>query len=506
MTDEENNFDELIRNKLEQRKFEPRSDSWTKAEKLIEQDKTRKKRFGFYGKTALITGIIALLLLPFYFFPTTDEEKDTLAVENSRQNESAAQTANELGDKIAGSDAANAVNPLTDDQKNNARPDPDHKLASSQYQDDNNSITENKNETGITVNNSGTYSPAKPVKSSSPSTSIADKKPVAGHNVDISTNSVAGENTSNLQPPVEQDAPVTAHASIPPGQTLAQEKTAEQPASGGQMKEENQNIATGNKPVQQVPVMPIVETTAPVQQETVTQTAETPATGQTANTSATDSSKEIVELPPANVPNSGVNFWFAEAGLGFVPRFSPADYTGRSFNPVVGAGYHLHLFKKFALHAGLQYTWINNASDSSKVYTSSNYSFGVENQHIEIGLRRLHYAAVPLMLWWHPNAKNAFFAGATINYMFTTESVQRSYIADGPTVRDENIKSTFGYDQGINRFDVLASAGYGRNFGSHWNANVSAYYGFMDIKQNTWYGVNQFERNSGFRLMLQYQF
>ncbi len=223
------------------------------------------------------------------------------------------------------------------------------------------------------------------------------------------------------------------------------------------------------------------------------------------STSLSDSTSGVsANNQAAQRPSGGsVNYFFAEAGMTFIPGFAPGFHSGRSLNPAIGGGWCFHVGMKYSMEVGLHYTFIGHASDSSITYTTTTYAFGSQNQYTDVSLKRLHYASLPVSFTWHLNGKHAITAGVTANYLFATETRWRTY-----SQSDNNIHSIskFGYGQGINRFDVLLSAGYTRTFGMHWSMRLSAYYGLMDIKNNNWYGVNKFERNKGLQFTIQYAF
>jgi hypothetical protein len=220
-----------------------------------------------------------------------------------------------------------------------------------------------------------------------------------------------------------------------------------------------------------------------------------------ADSSATSSSGVIP--PPQKHASGKVNYFFAEAGMTFIPGFSSGFKSGRSFNPVVGGGYAFRVGMKFTMEAALHYTFVGHASDSSITYTNTTYSFGAQHEYTEASLKRLHYASLPISLTWHVNGKQAITGGVAFNYLFTTETRLHTY-----SETNSNIKtySKFGYIGGVNRFDILAMAGYTQTFGPLWSLRLSAYYGFMDVKNNNWYGINKGEHNKGLQFTVQYAF
>lgn len=204
--------------------------------------------------------------------------------------------------------------------------------------------------------------------------------------------------------------------------------------------------------------------------------------------------------------NSSNGYWFARGGVGYMPGFESSGSSGRSLNPCLAGGYSLGFGGRYRIEAGLQYTTIGHAADSSRIYSSINYSFGSDLSRTEIGLNRLHYAALPIHLRIGLNTNNAFLIGAEPHYLFAAESKVRTYTQHGNTIQDDKTKTVFGYQQGLRTFDMLLSAGYVRTINDHWEAMLLFNYGLLDVKNNEYFTFDKFERHKNLQVMLHYTF
>lgn len=199
-------------------------------------------------------------------------------------------------------------------------------------------------------------------------------------------------------------------------------------------------------------------------------------------------------------------YWFVRGGLAYMPGFESTTTVGRSINPVLGGGYSYSLTKRLRIEAGLQYTTIGKASDSSRIYTSQNFGFGLEQERTEIGLQRLHYVAMPIQLRIAFGSKNALLAGVTPHYLFTAESRVRTYTLSHSTITNDKTTRAFGYNQGLRQTDLLLNAGYARSISDKLDVAAVFNFGLTDIKDNAYFRFEKTERHKNLQLLLLYKF
>jgi hypothetical protein len=475
MIDEEKNFDEILRKKLESRAFEFNEASWKKAEQLIDAEKPSRKRMGFwlFAGLLILAGGIALATWNF-----SDDAKTIAQTENQTGSITAGENGNSAGQNnpapVKAANGASSSSMPNGAAQANSNTVPQLANTQSQIPASNGIPASNKTEQktsqpGKNKTPRARAHQSQPGQPSGPGSQVAPQKNPAPVQQPLQNGGNGQENQGNSNPlPTDQLV-------ITPG---------------------NGNGGSNEQPAQTKPGNQIPGNTEVVPDSTIIPTAITNS----------DSTHAPEKTPPPPSKTKGVNYFFLEAGASFMPGFSSRDNTGKSLNPIAGAGYHIRLKGNFALNGAIHYTYLNHVSDSSKIYNSNNYSFGVENNKTVIGLRRLHYVSVPVTLWWHVDQKNSVFGGFGMNYMFATESEERTYTETYGSITDENVKSVFGYGLGISKYDAFTTFGYQRNFGANWHAQLSGYYGFIDVKQNSFYPGNFAERNKGLRFMIQYSF
>lgn len=507
MSNEEQSFEELVREKLNQRTFSPGANSWAKAEQLLDAQQPRKRRFVFWWSAAvlLLAGITAG---SYFFFSGKNEQRlSQETTTNSSANASQQNRNDQHSDAMNGA-TNNEANPSssvtkekdplqgnanTSDQtvaQQGEQPSSEQKISAGNASP---ASAENASEKSVNASSAKTSSSQQHSKYSSASSS--SKAGVVVSNNAASGNSSAaqnhpakptssGEEKSHVKSSSSQDGQPysSTHTSETNNRTLATQYTAD--TAMQRLSPAQPNIDTAQQHAAAAQINPDTAMQHVAQQHP-------------------DTSNPLQEAPPPASHSANVNYWFAEAGFTFLPGI-----TGmlRSVNPVIGGGYCIRLGQTFGLQAGLNYTFVNHISDSSVVYASNTYSFGLETQRTEIGLRRLHYLAAPVTVWWHPDNKQAIFGGVAFHYLLATESRERTYTETFTSIKNEKVRSVFGYAQGISGGDVLLMGGYARTFGAHWTIGASFYYGVADLKKDDWYHVTKAEHNSGLRLTLQYGF
>ena len=487
MKPEQDAFDKIVREKLDSRSFEPGPGSWEKAEKLIDDQRSKRR-----GPLAwLLLFLVAGAVFAAYYFAGTSSgdagKKTTAQAENSSTSHSTENPGNPTNRATEQSSSAT----ITPDQAEENTSVPGSSSTTSAG--NSSASSSNSSQPATQGQNSSMSGAAQPEGGSSSSSASGGKNGKAGKNKQPKQTSSAGSGKPGSHPKEKGNNAGHPAASVQ-GEASAETYSAEHSYSSGMNHADSahpnidttKNSVAAHLPVPASPVKTIfTENQLDTSMKRLHPEHRSPGD---------DESKTKTNAIPR---------WFAEAGFTFLPGYSGMD---RSLNPVAGGGIMIPLGEHFGISAGLDYTFLNHASDSSIIYDSTLYSFGVENHRTEIGLRRLHYIGMPVNFYWRMNDHHAFFAGGSFQYLLATESRVRSYTESYSTIRDEKISSVFGYDAGIRNFDLLLDAGYMHTFGPHWSLQASYYYGLMDIKDDARYGVRKFERNSGLRFTLLYSF
>jgi hypothetical protein len=179
---------------------------------------------------------------------------------------------------------------------------------------------------------------------------------------------------------------------------------------------------------------------------------------------------------------------------------------GRNVTPVLGVGITHFFNQKWSFNTGLHYSMISHLENYS-TNSVAGYSFGSNVQVYSFRQRKLHYIGAPLLVQYHVNEKNAIFAGGSISYLFNNKiqvDAYQVYAVTSNAVQSYTAPTTNTYTGYYNIIDASVIMGYRRKIGAHFTVAPAFYFGLADIKKDTAFGLFQFERNSGFKLVLSY--
>ena len=188
---------------------------------------------------------------------------------------------------------------------------------------------------------------------------------------------------------------------------------------------------------------------------------------------------------------------------------------GRGITPILGIGVTHCFNQKWSLYSALQYGSIAYLKASTKTYTTTKYSFGSLTTETVIKPGILNYLVVPLRLQYHFNENNAIVAGGNISFLLNKKNKAESkysQVAPVPVYNTSNSSlnsvdaSVPGgyYASSFNRLDASIGLGYRRKINSHFFITATANYGLLDIKRDSFFSQNKFERNSSLKLVLSY--
>jgi len=229
-----------------------------------------------------------------------------------------------------------------------------------------------------------------------------------------------------------------------------------------------------------------------------------PATKDSANALPAPADNDNGEL---GKPREDLVIFSFEAGPNYAYGWkNPGSHDASGFNPVVGINYFTNFKSKMSLSIGLHYTSVSNLSFSS--YTSKVVHLGLgEESHVSVFTPvKVHYAIVPLRLNYSLNTKNTFGIGCNIAYLLNIQSTLYTYTEKLNKKYDEKTTTTSGYIKGFKQYDTQLSLFYKRAIYKNLAANLELYYGLRDTKDNTFFNSNVFERNTGLKLTLVYNF
>lgn len=137
-------------------------------------------------------------------------------------------------------------------------------------------------------------------------------------------------------------------------------------------------------------------------------------------------SQENKSIPPPPAPPGGLasaTFFSVDAGTNFEFGWQYPDASeAAGFNPILGIGITHFINQKWSLQSGVEYGSIAYLKASQKVFTSTTYGFGSTSVDKVINTKTLHYAIVPLLFQYNFNDKNAISIGGSISYLVNSKS------------------------------------------------------------------------------------
>lgn len=224
---------------------------------------------------------------------------------------------------------------------------------------------------------------------------------------------------------------------------------------------------------------------------------------------ATDSSAILMSIAVPFQVKKTTDFLYAEAGASYLLGWnSNGIQEANGFNLVAGFNYQHYFNTNISLGIGMQYTSINNLSQSTYTVSRVNYDFGVSKDITSIKYLRLHYVTVPIKLGFNAGKYNIIGVGANISMLLTDEYRDERYHTNNAEPMTENnqlsTKKGNGYFTGFNPYDIQASVFYRRKLAKGLSINAEFGYGLMDIKTNTHFKNGNFERSTGGKLTICY--
>lgn len=187
---------------------------------------------------------------------------------------------------------------------------------------------------------------------------------------------------------------------------------------------------------------------------------------------------ENKSIPPPLAPPGGLasaTFFSVDAGTNFEFGWQYPDASeAAGFNPVLGIGITHFINQKWSFLSGVEYGSIAYLKASQKVFTSTTYGFGSTSVDKVIDSKTLHYAIVPLLFQYHFNDKNAISIGGSISYLVNSKSkVIINTTTIAPMVLDSN---QTGPVENQTTSTQSTETGYYSNAFNKWDASLAVGY------------------------------
>lgn len=135
--------------------------------------------------------------------------------------------------------------------------------------------------------------------------------------------------------------------------------------------------------------------------------------------------------------------------------------NGNSLSPLAGLNYFYHFNPKSTVMIGAQYNSLSNLTESNVSYSITSYDFGVNNDVTTYKITGLHYLAAPIKYIHSFNKQNAFGIGMNVTYLLNTKN------------RIENYKTI---ESNVITTESKTDKGYGRDVTTNINAQLAISY------------------------------
>ncbi|MBX7242989.1 MAG: hypothetical protein K1X92_14700 [Bacteroidia bacterium] len=176
-----------------------------------------------------------------------------------------------------------------------------------------------------------------------------------------------------------------------------------------------------------------------------------------------------------------------------------------AFSPALGAGYRRMTGKGFGITTFINYAVIRNFPNITKQVNQTQYGLGFENTAYILTTKSLHFAEAGVG-FSIPFQRNELFGGINASrliYSAATLEVVKSNSFGQKGITSENVS---GYTQGLEKWDLGISGGYGFSVLRNMQFRMSAHYGFRDLTQNDFFGNTVIHRNAQLRAGVLFRF
>jgi hypothetical protein len=528
MSTEQENFDDLLKSKLDESTFAFNEANWDKAEMLIIQaEKKRKRRIiGFIFFIGMLLGVC--VMIPFISSKNDIEKRDLTVKNKNITSGSKTEIAIKSDNKPENSNKIAKVNADTKSVKENEQ------TASSS----NNVVYENrgkevnlKKEKAIIV---GSY-PSEKQRNNSPDAIFTEnEKNVVNKDKEQKGRSEGEKNNANPSIIKEKEKPVVIAANNNGKKDKGKTIKTEEIKNTISVKDSQSNnavvqvsdstrvsalttsttlkrdtsmvtkntIGTVKDNVVKTKVSALTDASLKRDTSIIAKTTTGTAKDSVVKTT-TDSVKPVVDSKPEIFKkitilsvDAGVNYAFGWANN------SIKEAVG--LNAIFGVSVTHKFTKKWAVLVGVQYNSLAHLNYSNYTTNNLRYDFGYNQTKTIITPTILYYTTVPIKLQYHFNDKNSLSIGLNALYLLNTSSKVETYTESTFGTPVYNSSTKMGYMDGFATWDLQPALAYRRRIFKGLCVNIEAYYGLMDIKKNSVFGSVKTEHNSGLKLTLSY--
>jgi hypothetical protein len=195
-----------------------------------------------------------------------------------------------------------------------------------------------------------------------------------------------------------------------------------------------------------------------------------------------------------------------ELGGGYSLGWKYGDTAqGNGIYPVIGIGYMKALNEKWSVKTGLQFSTLGNMGSTQFVIKHINYDFVYNAKDTALTTQRLYYITLPLQVEYKLGNKNAVGVGGALSYLVSSYGKVSVYDVSANSVTQITSYSQNMDIKGFNRWNASMFLLYKRNISDKLSVYLISYFGLVDLKSNSFFNENTFERDSGLKLLLSYK-
>lgn len=177
-----------------------------------------------------------------------------------------------------------------------------------------------------------------------------------------------------------------------------------------------------------------------------------------------------------------------------------------SISPALGLMFTSRITNQFVFSIGIGYHHISNLTYSNKQSKITRYGIGEYSKVTTITPYKTQFINIPIKLHYSLTKQNVIGIGYHISYLLDVQSKVETYTQQLADKVDYETYKTGGYTEGFKTFNSQLSVFYRRNIYRKFWVQAELTYGLTDLKENSFFNTPTFERNSGLKISLLYNF
>ncbi|MDZ4666187.1 MAG: hypothetical protein SGJ15_15020 [Bacteroidota bacterium] len=501
------NFDESVKNKLDESSFQFSDANWEKMSQMLDASRPAKKPFSSVPViSSIVIGSALLISSVWYFATQTSDTKEVAQTNNASVSATIINNANiNVENTSVTSDNSNANSDKTN-SNTNVKATTTHNSNSSQDNAVRKELSgKNENNSATPLSSTKKNIAAKKTNSTPVNEFAANLKGSSELKVnktktsDSDTNDLVGETEGAY-------TKTTNNSDNTPIYTEAIKTTNN---SKNHIKSELENFAQRQANQQSAVDDRNIVASDPEETELIALPSTTTTLGQTPDAIAAANLKTAVEEKKVKeyvrVKHHTMNI---EAGVSNSFGWKVNNIrNGNNISPILGVNYMYNIDSRSSLLVGLQYNGLSNLGEANANFSITTYGFGVNNDVTTYKLSDLHYAVMPLKFIHKINKNNALGVGFNMMYLMNTrtEIINTTTLESNVTTSSSRYEYGYGFDQ-LNKFNGQLALNYNYSISKTLGLNLEINKSLGNVvKDYKYFGIkNQNSAPAAVKLSLTY--